>query len=49
MAEVYRSYAATEEAYAAEAPSAHIRTIHLSSARKWIGLAEQSERFTKPS
>ena len=39
MAELYRSYAAKEQAYA----------IHLASARKWMTLADRSESFTKPT
>lgn len=47
MAQVYRSYAAKEQEYAAEASLAHIAAFHRAAARKWIALAERSERFVR--
>ena len=47
IGKVYRSYAAKEESYAAEASFANVKEIHLAAARKWIALAERSEQFTK--
>ena len=49
MAELYRSYAAKEQAYAAEATLGTVKAIHLASTRKWMTLAERSESYTKPT
>lgn len=49
MAEVYRSYAAVEQGYAEDASLPNVKAIHTSAARRWIVLAERSERFTKPT
>lgn len=44
MAQLYRSYAAQEQKYAAEALLPNVRQIHEQSATKWLQLATQAER-----
>lgn len=44
MAQVFRTYAAQEQAYADEARFPSARAIHEAAARKWLLLAERAER-----